>query len=351
MKVIAWDDIPQCKDEPNFGNLLTVFQRQVPNRSTLFEFFLNDRLYRRLVPGPEPADETARMRRVITAFYRLGYDYATILIPSFSFKEQVVRRVAKSISTNEGAVIHNRQEFNKFAWPDADIADYDILDRLAQDLPKGMKLILFSPDGVLENVINLLGYEALCYMLVDDLQLVEDVVAQVGTRLVRYYEKAMSYECVGACISNDDWGFKTGTLLSPPVLRRLIFPWHKRIVEVVHAAGKPIILHSCGYFEQTIEDIIENMKFEGRHSYEDTIMTVEMAYEKYHDRIAIIGGIDVDFICRSNPEDVYHRSKAMMERVSMRGGYALGSGNSIPEYVPDANYFAMVRAALDLRER
>ena len=30
--------------------------------------------------------------------------------------------------------------------------------------------------------------------------------------------------------------------------------------------------------------------------------------------------------------------------------YALGAGNSVPEYVPDENYFAMIRAALDLRE-
>lgn len=27
-------------------------------------------------------------------------------------------------------------------------------------------------------------------------------------------------------------------------------------------------------------------------------------------------------------------------------GYALGSGNSIPDYVPQDNYFAMVAAAL-----
>ena len=351
MKAIDWDEIPQRKDEPNFGNLLVVLQRQVPNRPTLFEFFLNDRLYRRVVPGSEPADETARMRRVITGFFRLGYDYATILIPGFSFLEQVVQRKAKTVSLNEGAVIHNWKEFDKFAWPDVDTADYDILDRLAQDLPKGMKLVLFSPGGVLENVIGLLGYEALCYMLVDDPQLVEDVVAQLGTRLVRYYEKAIGYDCVGACIANDDWGFKTGTLLSPAVLRRLIFPWNKRIVEVAHAAGKPIILHSCGHFAHIIDDIIDNMQFDGRHSYEDNIMAVEVAYEKYHDRIAIMGGIDVDFICRSSPEEIYQRAEAMLERVSTRGGYALGTGNSVPEYLPDANYFALVRAALDLRRR
>jgi uroporphyrinogen decarboxylase len=27
------------------------------------------------------------------------------------------------------------------------------------------------------------------------------------------------------------------------------------------------------------------------------------------------------------------------------GGYALGTGNSIPEFIPDENYFAMLKAS------
>jgi uroporphyrinogen decarboxylase len=30
-----------------------------------------------------------------------------------------------------------------------------------------------------------------------------------------------------------------------------------------------------------------------------------------------------------------------------RGGYALGTGNSIPEYVPNEKYFAMISVALE----
>jgi uroporphyrinogen decarboxylase len=35
----------------------------------------------------------------------------------------------------------------------------------------------------------------------------------------------------------------------------------------------------------------------------------------------------------------------MLERTWERGGYALGSGNSIAEYVPIENYLTMVRVA------
>jgi uroporphyrinogen decarboxylase len=37
----------------------------------------------------------------------------------------------------------------------------------------------------------------------------------------------------------------------------------------------------------------------------------------------------------------------MLERAAGRGGYMLGSGNSIPEYVPPDHYFAMLEAAFN----
>jgi uroporphyrinogen decarboxylase len=350
MTEIDWLEIPQRRDQAKFNNLLSVLRREAPARPTLFEFILNDKLFSRVAPGPEPTDLMSGLRRNIAAFYRLGFDHATVQVPGFGFKDSIVRRSAATISLNEGAVIHNRKDFEAFAWPDPEAAEYEVLDHIGPDLPRGMKLIPFSPDGVLENVINLVGFEALCFMLVDDPRLVEDVFEQVGSRLVRYFERSIRQDCIGACMVNDDWGFKTSTFLSIAAMRRLVFPWIKRIVELCHAAGIPAILHSCGYFEKIIEDIIEEMKFDGRHSYEDAIMPVEEAYERYHERIAILGGIDVDFICRSTPEEVYRRSKAMLERAAGRGGYALGTGNSVPEFMPQANYLALVRAALDMRQ-
>jgi uroporphyrinogen decarboxylase len=201
---------------------------------------------------------------------------------------------------------------------------------------------------VLENVIEIVGFERLCLLLADDSDLVECVFEAVGETLVRYFEIAAAHPAVGACIDNDDWGFKTQTMLSPRQMRQYVFPWHKRIVEVCHRASKPVILHSCGHFERILDDMAA-IGIDARHSYEDTILPVEEAYERYRDRFAIIGGIDVDFVCRASPDEVYVRARAMLERTAGRGGYALGTGNSVPDYVPDENYFAMIRAALETR--
>ena len=78
-------------------------------------------------------------------------------------------------------------------------------------------------------------------------------------------------------------------------MRRFVFPWAKRIVEAMHAGGRPVSLHSCGYMADVFEDIIVDMGFDGKHSYEDTILPVEDSYIRWGGRIAIMGGIDMDF--------------------------------------------------------
>ncbi len=333
--------------KPEFTNLLHVLQRQVPERPTLFELFLNQTLYQQLA-GEEfsdPHDALSQIQLLARAFAAAGYDYATVRGSDFHFPRPASER-KKTRSLNDGCMVRDRRSFQDYPWPDPDSFDYGVLAVAADVLPTGMKLIPLGPGGVLENVIDLVGYENLCYMLMDDPDLVEEIFAAVGSRLVRYYELASPFDTVGAVISNDHWGFKTQTMLSTEDMRRLLFPCHDPIAAPIHAAGKPAILHSCGNLHAVMDDVIDGMGYDAKHSYEDTIMPVEDAYELWGSRIAILGGIDVDFLCVESLDAIRQRSVAMLERAAQRGGYALGSGNSIPEYIPQASYFAMTSAAL-----
>jgi uroporphyrinogen decarboxylase len=74
--------------------------------------------------------------------------------------------------------------------------------------------------------------------------------------------------------------------------------------------------------------------------------------ERYGDRIGLLGGVDVDILCREDPKAIYERVLDMGRRFRTKAkGYALGSGNSIPDYVPVDGYMAMIRAAQTLREQ
>ena len=258
---------------------------------------------------------------------------------SFPAKE---RSQGSSISLNEGAAITDRASFDAYAWQDPDSFDDSPMQDISPFLPQNMKLMVMGPCGVLENVMSLVGYDNLCYMLYEDPELTGDIFEAVGSRLVRYYEKAAQFDSVGMLMSNDDWGFNTQTFLSMEHMRKYVFPWHKQIVEAGHKQGKPVLLHSCGNMDEVMEDIITTLKFDGKHSYEDNILSVEDSYRRWGGRIAILGGIDIDFVARSTPEQIRARCQNMLELSRQKGGYALGTGNSIPDYIPDENYFALL---------
>ncbi|MCL2420624.1 MAG: hypothetical protein FWD03_02095 [Defluviitaleaceae bacterium] len=330
--------------QPDFRNLLKVLEKKVPDRPTLFELFLNRPLYEDFAKRSAPEYNTVEeVIFLADAFAAAGYDYATVAASDFQFK--VHRESKQTTSLNHSAGLTSRAAFNEYPWPDPEAADYSKMEKAAAHLPKGLKLMPLGPGGILENVTALVGYEDMCMMLHDDPELLQDIFNAVGERLVRYYELCVGYDTVGAVMSNDDWGFNTQTFLSVEDMRKYVYPWHKKIVETAHKAGKPVILHSCGYFGDVMDDVIDVLKYDAKHSYEDVILPVEEAYEQWGGRIAIMGGIDVDFMIRSTPEEIQKRCKAMLERTATQGGYALGTGNSVPEYIPKENYLAMASVA------
>lgn len=335
-----------CSREPDFSNLEDILEGKVPSRPTLFEFFLHDELYEALATDLPQVEEPLRTYlRNIYAYKNAGYDFGMIQLQDFAFKTGEIEQLT-SISINEGGVIEDRESFDAYPWPDMAKVNFDIFDEVEPYLPSGMKWIPFGPFGLEENVIRLVGYEDLCYLMVDDPELVQELFDAVGSRLLTYYTIVASHETVGACMVNDDWGFKTGTLLSLEQMRSYVFPWHKRIVDAIHDAGKYALLHSCGQFSDIMEDLCR-LGYDARHSYEDAIIPVEDAYEKYRNNFSILGGMDLDFVCRSKPEEIYDRSKSLLERGMEKGGYALGSGNSIADYVPCENYFAMIKPVFE----
>jgi len=334
---------------PDFTNLELVLQKKKTPKPVLFEFILGDHIKRLLVGEDYKVDtEEEALLTSIKAFERAGYDYTPVLIRGMKFpRMEHLDSVSSTKSLNAGTIIEDEESFRRYRWPETEHCDFDLLKRCGKHLPGKMKFIPYSYDGILENAIGILGYENLCYMLYDDEELLEKVFYQIGLKTYEYYMRCLDYEEVGAVMLNDDWGFNTQTMLPPDALRKYVFPWYKLITREAHQRKKYSILHSCGYYGDILNDIIEDMKVDGRHSYEDNIVPVESAYLEMKGRIAVLGGIDVDFLVRSTPEEIRVRAKNLISLTKEEGGYALGSGNSIPDFVPFDHYWAMIQAVLE----
>jgi len=335
------------KYKPDFSQLLKVLRREKPDRPVLFEYFtngpLNEYLAGRRNPYPDDLDETIAI--TIEAFTNAGYDYVTIPARFCEAMRFITKTHGQkfTVSQNEGFMITDRATFDSYPWPDPETGDFEVFYRFAPLLRKDMKFIAPGPGGVLENVIDLVGFERLCYLLFEDETLVQDIFDAVGSRLLRFYEIVSNLETVGALIVNDDWGFKTQTILDPGSLHRYVFPWHKKIVEAIHRNEKPAILHSCGNLETVMDFLIDDLKYDAKHSWEDNICPVEKGWEIWGNRVAILGGIDMDYLVRSTPPEIHRRSLELLKLTGSKG-YALGSGNSVPAFVPIENYLAMISA-------
>ncbi len=355
----------RIKPAPDFRCIEKALHRQIPGRVPFFEIFSNiegeilSRLGDPQLPGAAglPRAETPACRdflRHLRHQYWLGYDYASVResMTGFVFqqKEKPAARTAqgdRQYMTQDLKTIADRADFERYSWPDMRSMDYSVFEFAERVIPDGMRIIGDSP-GVFENVMWLLGYEGISYLLYDDRDLIRDVFQEVGNRVVQYFETMASIESVGALRYGDDLGFKTQLLLPPDEFRRLVLPWHRRIVETAHARGKPIILHSCGNLSAVIEDIIAT-GWDARHSFEDVIEPVWEAKARYGGRIAHFGGFDMVKLPSMTEEQVRAHTRFLFERCAPGGGWALGSGNSIPEYVPPGNFVAMLEEGEALR--
>jgi uroporphyrinogen decarboxylase len=211
-----------------------------------------------------------------------------------------------------------------------------------------MGLVVCHAGGVFEHLSWIMSYEGLCLALADDPALVEAVADKVGRLIVRFSEHLLGLPGLVALFPGDDMGFKTGPLVSPADLRRYVLPWHRRLAAMAHDRGLAYILHSCGNLASVMDDLIDDVRVDGKHSFEDAILPAEEFQEKYGRRVAVLGGVDVNVLSAGSEAEVRHRTRRLIERCGPRGRFAVGSGNSIPSYVPARNYLAMVDEALDV---
>ena len=287
------------------------------------------------------------------AFWRaMGYDYVRFET-SLPLSEHAISGDDATLIDGERhwrdmkhGTISSWADFEAFDWPEATPAFYAPYEALSQRLPDDMGLVFCHAGGIYEHLAGVMSYEGLCMALYDAPDLVAAVAQKLGETMLPVYEHLVELDNVVAIWPGDDMGFNTATLLPPDALRQYTLPWHKRYAQVAHDAGLPYFLHSCGNLFTIMDDLIDDVGIDAKHSYEDAIMPVDQFQAIYGERIGILGGVDVDILGRAPLETVRERTRYLIDTCHPRGRYAIGSGNSIPSYVPVASYLTMVDEAM-----
>ncbi len=344
--------------QPDFEGLIRCIRRDgLPNRVHFIELFLDGEMQQAvcdrfaLAHGLDKSDPYFDLRRQIAIQRFLGYDYVRCGIDNFNMLVNrgvaddtagLQRSGGRSFVDEHTGPIANWKDFERYPWPKVSELSTRSLEWYEKNLPDDMCVI--GSGGFAhyaEYMLWLMGYESLCFALYEQ----RDLVAAIMDRLREIYrgiiKRILQFQRVKIIWGSDNMGFRSGTLVSPDDLREFVLPGHREMAAASHTAGRPYLLHSCGQITAIMEDLIENVRIDARHSFEDTIEPVTEAKRKYGGRIAILGGIDVDFLCRSTGEQVRQRVRQTLDVCMTGGGYCLGTGNSVTNYIPADNYLAM----------
>lgn len=342
---------------PDFKNIVDASLNNRPKRMPLYEHIICVEIMEKILGKnfcglyKGNKDEKREFFRNYTNFFKtMGYDTV-----SYEGTITDILPGGGALGRHMPGIIKDRNDFNKYPWDslnDIFFSTYgEDFELLGEVMPKGMKAIGGPGNGVFEFVQDLVGYMDLCYISADDPELYRDlfkkvssVMQSIWTTFLRKYG-----DTYAVCRFGDDLGFKSSTLLSAEDIKTLIIPEYKSIIEVIHSYNKPFLLHSCGNIFNVMEDIITIAKIDAKHSNEDGIAPFNVWVDKYGDRIGNFGGIDTDTLCQQDEKTIREKVKEVVTYSISKGGFALGSGNSIPNYVPVEGYLAMIEMGRKLR--
>ncbi len=343
---------------PDFNNIVMAARNIEPKRMPLYEHAISEEVmedimnvkFAELYKGSR--DDKREFFRQYNSFYKaMGYDTVTM--------ERCIGAAmpgSGALGQHKPGVIKNREDFEKYPWDEVPSLYFDMFaedfELMAEVMPQGMKGIGGAGNGVFECVQDIVGYTDLCYISIDDPELYEDLFKRVGDMMFKIWSQFLPRfgDAYCVCRFGDDLGFKSNTLIPAEDILKNVVPQYAKIVELVHSYHKPFLLHSCGNIFDVMDDIINVAKIDSKHSNEDQIAPFSLWVDKYGQRIGNFGGVDTDHLCRKSEQEIKEIVRDVAGYCSHgKGGFALGSGNSIPSYVPAAGYLAMVETARECR--
>jgi len=302
--------------------------------------------------APDRPAQTAYLDNFIQFWYRMGYDFVRFerglgfpVLQTLHADPAPNSPKDRAWADQHTGMVRTWQDFERYPWPEIENVDFFAYEYIEGHLPEGMGLMVSHAAGVFEHLSQIMSYEGLCYAVLEQPDLVQAMAERIGSLMVKYYNHLLDLDHVIALFPGDDMGFRTSTLIAPRHLRQLVLPWHKRFAEMAHQRGLPYFVHSCGNLAGIMEDLISFVGIDGKHSFEDAILPVEDFQARYGERIAVLGGVDINILGAGTPEQVRQRVRFLVDTCGRRGRYAVGSGNSIPSYIPVENYLAMLDEA------
>jgi uroporphyrinogen decarboxylase len=267
----------------------------------------------------------------------------------------VFRRHKKHDTTPEHVdfKVKEREGWEKFVkpklTPDPRRINFEIYRKVREECKEDHRFFAGSGLNAFEYMEMMCGHENMLVGMALDPDWVADM-AMTYARLIVDLQKLL-FEKEGypdGIWYYDDLGFKEHPFMSPDMYRRILKPAHAYTFEYAKAHGMPVILHSCGFVEPLLPDIIDA----GISCLQVIEVKAGMDLLRIHklhgDRICFMGGIDVRTLYTNDRKKIDAELEAKIPVVKEGYNYIVQSDHSIPNTVTYDTYRYFINKALEL---
>jgi uroporphyrinogen-III decarboxylase len=191
-----------------------------------------------------------------------------------------------------------------------------------------------------EFTVGLSDFMMMCY---EQRNLVEEMFDASARYFCRLVEASVNAG-IDLLLFADDYAWKLGTFLPPQLMKELWFPAAERIIAPARDVGIPIVFHSDGKIDATVDWLID-IGIEGITPMDPYAIDYRDYKKRYGDRLCLFGNIDVEWpLVHGTPEDVTRDVIAHAEVLMPGGRWVAGSSHSTTNFEPHENFVAMINA-------
>jgi uroporphyrinogen decarboxylase len=226
----------------------------------------------------------------------------------------------------------------RLAWDDSRVDWDNALENNRAEVEKG-KFVHFSCINGYDHSQAIVGSEELLMAMVDSPEWIDEMMATWADQIITAVEEMLSrgFHFDGAWAFND-MGYRNALLFSPSLYREMIYPHDKRMNDVFHSHGLPVILHSCGRVSSIVPDLID-AGFDCIQPLETKAgMDLIQLKKDFGDRLSFMGGIDVRKMADPDPSVIEEEIRTKLTIAKKDGGYIYHSDHSVPDDVSFPQY-------------
>ena len=218
--------------------------------------------------------------------------------------------------------------------PEPERAGFDGYREAKRKAEREGRFLAFYCGNLFSHMTSVAGHEHTLFGMGDDPEWIEDMRDTYASLQCEMQDMLFSKEGWPDCMwYTEDLGFKKYPFMSPSMFDRYIKPGYKKTFDQCHENNTPVVLHSCGFMEPLLPSLVD-IGLDALQAMEVKAgMDILRIYEKYGDRLSLIGGIDAREIESNDFARIKSELDAKLPILMGKNGYVLHSDHSISNNV------------------